>query len=527
MMNMLSAFLGRSKILKEWIVIHQIKALYDEGRGSSKKAIAKQLKVSINTVRKYLEMEVTEIEKTQSDSSKMKLLDVHQEYIEHLLVTFPLLSAVKVKRKLEAKVGALEVSHRSFRRYISAIKKNLCVAQPRYYEPVLDDVPGVQCQVDPGELRDVLIEGIKTTVYFVVFVLSFSRLMYVGTSRRPIDTETFIRLHDAAFRYFGGHPEECVYDQIRLVVIDEQYRELTLNQRFAQYATAAEFRIRACEGYDPERKGKVEAGVKYVKQDALYGESFTDWSEMNHHLQQWLDKVANQRVHGTTGLVPRQHYDEQELSKMRAYLTPESLSQTSLPGEPRKVDKTGLISFKSNKYSVPMLWQRGQVNVLATVDGQLLIYDRQQGQCIATHPLNQGKGAIIKNGDHYRDKQAASEEMEKHIAAVLGDELSNRLCQQLHRTDPQQYRDKLRGVKRHLSRLQELPRELLLTWADKEGLNITRLLEYLTAWEAHPERFREYLESDMEPESPSQNKTSLAGYAELTERQGGLIHVVH
>ena len=63
-------------------------------------------------------------------------------------------------------------------------------------------------------------------MHFVVFVLSYSRLMYAGLSPRPIDTATFIRLHDAAFRYFGGRPEECVYDQTKLVVLHEQYREL-------------------------------------------------------------------------------------------------------------------------------------------------------------------------------------------------------------------------------------------------------------------------------------------------------------
>jgi hypothetical protein len=34
-------------------MIHWIKALYDEGRGSSIRAIAKQLRVSRNTVKKY------------------------------------------------------------------------------------------------------------------------------------------------------------------------------------------------------------------------------------------------------------------------------------------------------------------------------------------------------------------------------------------------------------------------------------------------------------------------------------------
>ena len=123
-------------------------------------------------------------------------------------------------------------------------------------------MPGVQCQVDPGELRNVMINGIETTVYFVVFVLSFSRLMHVSMTLKPIDTSEFIRMHDAALRYFGGRTQELVYDQTKLVVIKERYRELELNARFNEYATHAGFNIRACEGYDPESKGKVEAGVK-------------------------------------------------------------------------------------------------------------------------------------------------------------------------------------------------------------------------------------------------------------------------
>jgi transposase len=42
----------------------------------------------------------------------------------------------------------------------------------------------------------------------MVFVLSYSRLMHVSFSARPINTETLIRQHDAAFRYFGGRPSD-------------------------------------------------------------------------------------------------------------------------------------------------------------------------------------------------------------------------------------------------------------------------------------------------------------------------------
>jgi transposase len=102
------------------------------------------------------------------------------------LRTWPRLSSVKVARKLREKVGELAVSERTLRRYVGQVKATVASRQRRYYEPVLDTVPGVQCQVDPGELRGVMIGGEPRTVHFVVFVLSYSRLSYVGVRFEPL-----------------------------------------------------------------------------------------------------------------------------------------------------------------------------------------------------------------------------------------------------------------------------------------------------------------------------------------------------
>ena len=281
--------------------------------------------------------------------------------------------------------------------------------------------------------------GVETTVHFVVFVLSYSRLMYVGLSRQPIDTDTFIQLHDAAFRYFDGCPEECVYDQTKLVVLHEQYRELELNQAFAAYATLAGFRIHACEGYDPESKGKVESGVKYVKRNGLDGETFDDWDHLEQHIRQWLDTIANQRLHGTTGEAPQVRYERDERAKMRPYLTP-ALLQQNTPRETRKVDKTGLLSWCANKYSAPMAYQRTRVGVQAE-GGQLVLSDLETGQEIARHRLSQDKGAIIRNNDHYRDKAARIADLEAAILGQIGEEAGQRLCALLKRTSPRIYKD--------------------------------------------------------------------------------------
>jgi hypothetical protein len=267
--------------------------------------------------------------------------------------------------------------------------------------------------------------------------------------------------------------------------------------------------------------------VKYVKSDALYGEQFAHWGDLDRHLHQWLDEVANRRTHGTTGQVPQDHYQAQERAKMRPYLSPACLVPTGVPGEPRKVDKTGLISFRSNKYSVPMAYQSGRVSALAGPDGQLHLYALPGGEHLARHPLSQGKGDIVKNADHSRDKARQIADLEADIQAALGEATGARLCRRLRLSEPQHYKDQLRGVKRHLERLRRMPAVRLDEVADKEGLRVSTLLEYLGAWEANPKRFAQ---RDANPPTSANTgaTTDLAPYAGLTRAQSPEVpHELH
>ena len=255
--------------------------------------------------------------------------------------------------------------------------------------------------------------------------------MYVGLSPRPIDTATFIRLHDAAFRYFGGRPEECVYDQTRLVVLHEQYRELDLNPAFAAYATAAGFRIYACEGYDPESKGRVEAGVKYVKGNALAGEVFDDRDHLEAHVRQWLDEVANVRQHGTTGEAPRVRFERDEL----------------------------------------------------------VLSDLETGQAIARHVISRDKGAVIRNNDHYRDKAARVADLEAAIGEQVGQATGARLCARLKATSPRIYKDQLVALRGLLRQHTDLPQTLLDQLIERPALTTSQCRAYSEAYAADPGRF--------------------------------------
>jgi len=502
-------------------MIHRIKALHDEGRGLSIRAISKELGIARNTVRGYVRQDAPGIARERADTSRRKRLDEHRPYIEHQLRRYPRLSAVKIARRLREKVGELSVSDRSLRRYVGRLKETLAVAQPRYYEPVLDLVPGVQCQVDPGELRGVVIGGVERPVYFVVFVLSYSRLMHVGLSLRPIDTECFIALHDEALRAFGGVPEECVYDQTKMVVIAEQFRELTVNERFHRYATTAGFAVQACRGYDPESKGKVEAGVKYVKRDCLYGETFADEADLRGHVRQWLDDVANVRTHGTTGRQPREHFAAEERAHLRGYQPPAALARTA--SARRKVDKTGLISWRANKYTVPMRYQRGVVDVAEDGDG-LDIIDADSGEVVARHALATGKGELVRNVHHYRDPAQRIADLEQAIAARIGADLAQHLCARLKSSEPRFYKDQLAGLDQLLTADPPPDPALLGDLAEREGTTATTVKRFIEAHRRAAERGREAdTEAAAEPLTGTQ---ALAAYAGLGH-PGGQQEVTH
>lgn len=467
--------------MKRWIMIHKIKALYDEGKGYSIKQIGRELSISRNCVRRYLRMTEEEINKQATNPVRTKALDEFRDYIVHLLQKYPKLTSNKIIRKLEAKGVVAPVSQRSFRRYVKGLKETITVIQPRYYEPVIDMLPGVQIQVDMGELRDVLIGDKPTTVYFAVFVLSYSRMMYVSISDKPVNTNTFIKLHDEAFSFFGGIVDECVYDQTKLVAIKEEFREVWFNEEFYRYATLAGFDIRVCEGYDPESKGKVEAGVKYVKNDFFYGDNFFSLDDLKQSLLTWLTTVANVRIHGTTRKVPKECYASEEEDKMKPYLRPDFLSNNH--GEKRLVDKTSLISYKSNKYSVPMKYQSS--TVLVKEDGtKLVIRDANAFQTIATHDIHEEKGKIIKNNNHYRDYEKRISDSESEVCGLIGKELADKLCKVIKITSPKIYKDQLAGLlqvlKNHLD--QEGFEKPLSALSERPRLTVSFIRDYLSAY---------------------------------------------
>ena len=230
---------------------------------------------------------------------------------------------------------------------------------------------------------------------------------------------------------------------------------------------------------------------------------------MVRHTQTWLEDVANARVHGTTGKVPREVYEAHERATMKPYVA------LGLPREQseRKADKTGLISFRANKYSVPMAYQRSVV-LIEVNDDQLIILDALESAVIATHSIVLGKGLIVKNTDHYRDVSIKIAEHEAAIEGLVGEDAGKQLCQLLKLTSPKIYKDQLAGVRQILTSQTEISDQLVARLIERPRLTATQLLEYVEAFDKQPEALSRN-EGTHQPASPA----LLSQYAGLINRQ--------
>jgi len=313
---------------KEWIVVHKIRSLFDGGSGLSIRAISNELGVSRNTVRKYLRMNDSEIfasRRSDRVSPSRDRLSFLQPYLMHMLSQFPNIQAAKLAKKILAKFPNLSVSERTLRRHIRVIKETGQAEKSLRGEPLIDMVPGVQCQVHMGVVPDVIVSSKPCRVHVLGFALSFSKLVALDVRLAPYTIQAFVNGHDAAFGYFGGIPEECAYDRLGQRHVGSLFESYDSSQKLYQYAAGIGVRLRIIDGYQMAAHEKVEPLIDYVEQSAFGGRVFSDEDELKLHIQKWVDITANQRMHLATGRIPLMHFQDEE----RDFLRP--LQQPVLP----------------------------------------------------------------------------------------------------------------------------------------------------------------------------------------------------
>lgn len=272
-------------------------------QGYSKKRIARELGVSINTVRKYIVSSERPSYSTRAE--KPMKLDPYRDYIKQRLSNAHpnWIPATVILR--EIKIQGYTGSETTLRNYMRQQKPVAEEGELLRFETK----PGKQMQVDWAEFR----KGRERLSAFVA-TLGFSRVAYVEfvTDEKLM---TLLQCHENAFDYFGGVTDEILYDNMKTVIVERDcYGEgkHRLQSGFWDFSKHHGFIPRVCRPYRAKTKGKVERFIHYLRY-SFYNPLVAELKPLqikpdigiaNQRVLTWLNTVANCRVHGTTNAVP-------------------------------------------------------------------------------------------------------------------------------------------------------------------------------------------------------------------------------
>ena len=253
--------------------------------------------------------------------------------------------------------------------------------------------PGECAQVDWGSYGSVAVGQTRRRLSFFVMVLCYSRLLYVEFTVSQT-MEHFLACHQHAFACFGGVPQTVMVDNLKSAVLKRTLgHEPMLNPKYVDFAKHMGFTIAPCNVGKGNEKGRVENGVGYVKNNFLAGLDLPPFSALNPAAKQWLDTIANVRIHGETRQPPVDLWQ-----KEKPYLEP-------LPPHPfdiatvsqARASKQFRITVETNRYSVPA-HLAGQVLTLKTYPDRLCLY--QGEHLVARHRRSYDRHGDFEDPDH-------------------------------------------------------------------------------------------------------------------------------
>ena len=264
---------------------------------------------------------------------------VHGEWIESQVALGR--NAVSIYQDLVERHG---FAHRynSVKRFVRALKAR----EPERFD-VLESLPGEESQVDFGQgAMTRRANGQYRRPWLFVMTLKFS-----GKSFRKVvwkaDQESWARLHEEAFRTFGGAVAYVVLDNLKQGVISPDLYEPAINPVYASMLSHYGAVADAARVADPDRKGTVENAIQHTQATALKGRRFESIEAQNAWLGHWEERWAAPRIHG------------RKKRQVLAMFAEERAALKPLPAErfryfkqaTRTVDDSGLVQVDRSYYA--------------------------------------------------------------------------------------------------------------------------------------------------------------------------------
>ena len=365
---------------------HQVALLAKQGE--SRRAIARALGVSRNTVRTLLtahaegrEVEHLAIVPRSARAPRASKVDAWRPRIAALMTKYADITAQRVFEILRSE--GFDGGYTGVKRHVRVMRPP---PKPTPSLTTPDYGPGEMAESDwsPYEIR--FTTGKTAVIQALSYVLVVSKRKSFSLYESN-DLHALMDGHDRAFARFGGCSHQCKYDSQKPVVLRWESNQPIYNPRFLAFSSHYEFRPLAVRRGHPNDKPRTERSFWEVERSFLNGREFRDLDDMRAQLAHWVDHIVDHRV-----LAKRTALDR--FAEEREHLV-------ALPGHPYDTARViyrvcgidGFVAWAGNHYAVPYDHVTDLLPVRIT-QRELFVYAADL-KCVARHELAP-RGAALR-----------------------------------------------------------------------------------------------------------------------------------
>ena len=382
---------------------HQVKLL--NAKGVSIKEIVRQLKLSKNTVKKYLRSSQPPQFKAKQ---KKKILDPFESEVKEMISKGFIGTRIYNELVKLGYSGSLPTVHRQ----IAAMKKHEKIAAK--VTTRVETAPGQQMQYDWKEWTLPIGEK-KVKIYIHEVILSYSRMKYYAYSL-TIGTEDVIRAIEEAIHFFGGAATELIFDNAKqMVIIHKKNGVVGYNEKFLLFCGLYGIEPSACQSYRARTKGKVEKPFYYIQEHLLRGLEVKGFSEFTDLLTKFTTH-SNARIHSALKQAPEERF----LQEKEALTPIPSFEPTVLYSPlPRTVSNDGYISYCGLFYPVSMDYCLKDLCIEPVFGRKIRIYD-SSCRLVEEHEVRMDDKVVRPpHPEHERKNQEFKEKKEKKRSKIV------------------------------------------------------------------------------------------------------------
>jgi transposase len=315
------------------------------------------------------------------------VLDPYRSFVLDTLQRYPGLVSTRIYDMIAERgyTGSL----RTLRRFALLHRPEV----PREVYVRIETLPGEQSQIDWAHVGQIRVPGGVRPLYCFVLLLRHSRAMWAELVLEQT-TVSLLRSLVRAGQYFRGVTHQWLFDNPKSIVAAREGSAVRFQPELVELAGALHVSLRAARIRKPTDKGGVERGIRYLKTRFFPARVIPSIAAGNAALLHFLENVAMKRAHPTQKqrTVADVFADEQQ----RLLPLPNAAIATDLVTS-APADKTALVSFDTNRYSVPPE-AANRILTLVASDLEVRLLDLEH--VVATHARSWAKNKTIEDPTH-------------------------------------------------------------------------------------------------------------------------------